>query len=111
MFRQAARSLIVRAAHAINEGAVPSTDAGADDVHDFFLVERADAEAMFAEVVSLAAERLPAHYELDPSRDVLVLAPMHEGGYGVDALNAELRARRNPDGAAIPGTASASATG
>ena len=105
VFRQAARSLIVRAAHAINEGAVPSTDAGADDVRDFFLVERADAEAMFAEVVSLAAERLPAHYELDPSRDVLVLAPMHKGPLGVDALNAELRARRNPDGAAIPATA------
>ncbi len=53
----------------------------------------------------LAAERLPSHYDLDPSRDVLVLAPMHRGPLGVDALNTELRARRNPDGAAIPGTA------
>ncbi len=105
VFRQAARSLIVRAAHAINHGEVPATDAGPDDVRDFFLLARPDAEAMFAEVVSLAAERLPAHYDLDPSRDVLVLAPMHRGPLGVDALNTELRARRNPDGAAIPGTA------
>jgi len=30
---------------------------------------------------------------------------MHRGPLGVDALNTELRARRNPDGAPIPGTA------
>ncbi len=104
VFRQAARSLIVRAAHAINAGELPVTDAGTDDVRDFFLVQREDAAAMFEEVVSLASERLPAHYGLDPARDVLVLAPMHRGPLGVDALNAELRRRRNPDGAAIPGT-------
>ena len=38
VFRQAARSLIVRAAHAINHGEVPATEAGADDVRDFFLL-------------------------------------------------------------------------
>ena len=37
VFRQAARSLIVRAAHAINDGEVPATEAGPDDVRDFFL--------------------------------------------------------------------------
>ena len=105
VFRQAARSLIVRAAHAINAGEPPVTEAGPDDVRDFFLVERLDAGAMFDEVVSLASERLPGHYKLDPARDVLVLAPMHRGPLGVDALNTELRARRNPDGAPIPGTA------
>jgi len=35
---------------------------------------------------------------------VLVLSPMHKGPVGVDALNTALRARLNPDGAAIPGT-------
>jgi len=105
VFRQAARSLIVRAAHAINAGEPPVTEAGEDDVRDFFLVERLDSGAMFDEVVSLASERLPGHYALDPARDVLVLAPMHRGPLGVDALNTELRARRNPDGAPIPGTA------
>ncbi len=104
VFRQAARSLIVRAAHAINAGETPSVEAGEQDVRDFFLVERDEAGAMFDEVVSLAAERLPTHYDLDPSRDVLVLAPMHRGPLGVDALNTELRARRNPDGQTIPGT-------
>lgn len=105
VFRQAARSLIVRAAHAINAGERPPAEAAPDDVRDFFLLSRAEPEEMFAEVVSLAAERLPSHYDLDPARDVLVLAPMHRGPLGVDALNAELRARRNPDGAPIPGSA------
>jgi exodeoxyribonuclease V alpha subunit len=104
VFRQAARSLIVRAAHAINGGEPPPTTAGPGDVRDFFLVERDGAAAIFAEVVALAAERLPRHLGVDARADVLVLAPMHRGAAGIDALNAELRARLNPDGAPIAGT-------
>ena len=59
---------------------------------------------MFEEVVTLAAGRLAGHYGLGPS-DVLVLAPMHRGPLGVDALNDALRARLNPDGERVPGTA------
>ncbi|HSD79300.1 MAG TPA: AAA family ATPase, partial [Solirubrobacteraceae bacterium] len=105
VFRQAARSLIVRAAHAIDRGEEPPTVAGEDDVRDFFRVVRDDPGAIFGEVVSLAAERLPAHYGLDPRTDVLVLAPMHKGPVGVDALNDELRRRLNPHGRPVPGTA------
>jgi exodeoxyribonuclease V alpha subunit len=104
IFRQAARSLIIRAAHAINRGEPPPTIAGPDDVRDFFVIERDGAEAVFEEVVSLAAERLPRHYGLDPRADVLVLSPMHRGPAGIEALNGALRARLNPDGAAIAGT-------
>ncbi len=104
VFRQAARSMIVRAAHAINEGAIPDTIPRPDDVRDFFLVSRDGARAIFDEVCELAATRLPKHYELDPAADVQVLAPMHKGPVGIDALNTELRARLNPDGAPIEGT-------
>jgi exodeoxyribonuclease V alpha subunit len=104
VFRQAARSLIVRAAHAINAGELPDAAAGPADVRDFFLIARDGAHAIFAEVCELAATRLPAHYGLDPAADVQVLAPMHKGPLGIDALNAELRARLNPDGAPIAGT-------
>ncbi len=104
VFRQAARSLIVRAAHAINAGRRPPVDARADDVRDFFWVVREGPAPIFDEVCALAAARLPAHYGLDPVADVLVLAPMHKGPVGIDALNAELRGRLNPDGAAIAGT-------
>jgi exodeoxyribonuclease V alpha subunit len=105
IFRQAARSLIVRAAHAINHGEAPPTVPSEDGLRDFFLIERAGASAVFEEVVSLATERLPRHYELDPAADIQVLAPMYKGPVGIDALNAELRGRLNPDGPAIPGTA------
>ncbi|MDX6658914.1 MAG: exodeoxyribonuclease alpha subunit [Solirubrobacteraceae bacterium] len=104
IFRQAARSLIVRAAHAINHGEAPPTVPSEDGLRDFFLIERAGAASVFDEVVSLATERLPRHYELDPAADIQVLAPMYKGPVGIDALNAELRGRLNPDGRAIPGT-------
>ncbi len=104
VFRQAARSLIIRAAHAINHGAMPPDGAADDVVRDFFLVRRSGAPTIFGEVVSLAAARLPAHYGLDARVDVQVLAPMRRGPAGIDAFNEELRARLNPDGAPVPGT-------
>lgn len=104
VFRQAARSLIVRAAHAINDGELPELVVGEGDARDFFLIAREGPQAIFDEVCELAATRLPAHYGLDPAADVQVLAPMHKGPLGIDALNSELRARLNPDGAAIPGS-------
>ena len=104
IFRQARRSLIVRAAHAINHGEHPPTQPDEDGLRDFFVVARDSAPALFAEAVSLAAERLPAHYDLDPARDVQVLAPMHRGPAGIEALNTELRARLNAEGEPIPGT-------
>jgi exodeoxyribonuclease V alpha subunit len=105
IFRQAARSLIVRAAHAVNHGDAPPTVPSDDGLRDFFLIERASPRAVFDEVISLATERLPRHYALDPMADLQVLAPMYKGPVGIDAINAELRARLNPDGRAIPGTA------
>jgi exodeoxyribonuclease V alpha subunit len=104
IFRQAARSLIVRAAHAVNAGAPPPTVAGPGDLRDFFFIERTGPDAIREEVVSLAAQRLPAHYDLDPRAEVLVVSPMHRGPAGIDVLNAELRARLNPDGQAVAGT-------
>ncbi|MBA3327636.1 MAG: ATP-dependent RecD-like DNA helicase [Solirubrobacterales bacterium] len=104
VFRQAARSMIVRAAHAIDDGEYPPTVPRRGDVRDFFVVAREGPEAIFAEVCALAAERLPAHFGLDPAADVQVLAPMHKGPVGIDALNTELRARLNPDGERIEGT-------
>jgi exodeoxyribonuclease V alpha subunit len=104
IFRQAARSMIVRAAHAINGGELPDAIPRPDDVRDFFVVQREGGRAIFDEVCELAATRLPRHYGLDPAADVQVLAPMHKGPVGIDALNEELRARLNPDGERIEGT-------
>ncbi len=104
IFRQAARSLIVRAAHAINRGERPPTEAAEGDLRDFFFVRRDGPGALFDEVVALAAERLPRHYAIDPVADLQVLSPMHRGPVGIDAFNTALRERLNPAGAQIPGT-------
>ena len=59
VFRQAARSLIVQAAHAINRGEPPRTQATENELRDFFFVEKpGDADAA-DEIVALATERLP----------------------------------------------------
>jgi exodeoxyribonuclease V alpha subunit len=104
VFRQAARSLIIRAAHAIDRGEAPPTKAGEDDIRDFFYIERPSAEHVFAEVISLATRRLPKHYDLDPVQDLQVLVPMHRGPAGIDAFNDTLRAELNPDGRSVKGT-------
>jgi len=107
VFRQAARSLIIRAAHRVNRGEAPldpSQPLGPDDIRDFFYVERPTAADVFAEVVSLATTRLPEHYDLDPVADLQVLVPMHKGPAGIDAFNATLRERLNPSGRDVKGT-------
>jgi exodeoxyribonuclease V alpha subunit len=105
VFRQAARSLIVRAAHEINDGRPPPREVPDDVQRDFFFVGARGAEAIFAQVVSLAVARLPRHLGIDARADVQVLAPMHRGPLGIDALNEALRAQLNPDGEPVPGTA------
>jgi exodeoxyribonuclease V alpha subunit len=107
VFRQAARSLIIRAAHRVNRGEAPlspSQPPAADDIRDFFYIERPSADRVFAEVVSLATRRLPKHYDLDPVQDLQVLVPMHRGPAGIDAFNDTLRAELNPDGRDVKGT-------
>ena len=53
------------------------------------------------EIVSLVADRLPRHYEVDAVRDIQVFAPVYRGELGIDALNLALRQALNPDGQAV----------
>ena len=103
IFRQAADSMIVQGAHAIRRGQAPSFSAGEGMRRDLFLIERAVPRAALEEIVSLVAERLPAHYEVDPVRDIQVFAPVYRGDLGIDALNRALRAALNPDGQPVRG--------
>jgi exodeoxyribonuclease V alpha subunit len=103
IFRQAAGSMIVQGAHAIRRGEVPSFVPAADMRRDLFLIERPSATAARQEIISLVCERLPAHYQVDPVRDIQVFAPVYKGELGIDALNAALRERLNPDGTPVRG--------
>jgi exodeoxyribonuclease V alpha subunit len=99
IFRQAARSMITTAAHEINQGRPPHLEPGEEQVHDFFFIERPSPERALETVVEVVAERVPESFEVDPIREVQVLAPMYRGEVGIDALNERLQARLNPDGA------------
>jgi exodeoxyribonuclease V alpha subunit len=103
IFRQAAGSMIVQGAHAIRRGETPTFTAGGDMRRDLFLIERSDPRAAREEIVSLVCERLPAHYEVDPIKDIQVFAPVYRGELGIDALNEALRARLNPEGQPVRG--------
>ena len=103
IFRQAAGSMIVQGAHAIRRGSAPSFTPERDMRRDLFLIERSDPRAAREEIVSLVAERLPAHYEVDPVADIQVFAPVYRGDLGIDALNESLREALNPGGSPVRG--------
>jgi exodeoxyribonuclease V alpha subunit len=95
IFRQARRSWIVRAAHAILHGEFPeSAPAGQGD---FYFVEAATPEIIVDRIITMIRERIPKAFGLDPVRDVQVLSPMNVNALGVIALNHRLQEVLNPN--------------
>lgn len=98
IFRQAAASRIITAAHAVNQGRLPDLDTGGAE-SDFFFLERADPESLKKTLVDVVARRLPARYQFDPARDIQVLTPMNRNSLGTRQLNAALQSALNPPAA------------
>jgi len=98
VFRQAAQSMIITAAHEVNQGRAPHLTPEPGQQQDFHLVERVGGSQVKRAVVEMVAERVEAGLGLDPIRDAQVLAPIYRGDAGIDALNRELQNRLNPDG-------------
>jgi exodeoxyribonuclease V alpha subunit len=94
IFRQAAASRIVVAAHQVNEGRMPDLRAARSD---FYFIEQEDPERAAGIVVNLCRERIPNRFGFHPSRDIQVLAPMHRGSAGVARLNERLQETLNPN--------------
>ncbi len=94
IFRQAGRSWIVRAAHAINHGEVP--ESAPPGGGDFYFVEAATPEQVTERIITMVRERIPARFGLDPLRDVQVLTPMNRSDLGSRALNERLQKVFNP---------------
>jgi exodeoxyribonuclease V alpha subunit len=103
IFRQAAGSMIVQGAHAIRRGEAPDFAPGEGMRRDLFLIEHRNPVAAREEIVELVSKRLPAHYDVDPVRDIQVFAPVYKGDLGIDALNKALREALNPAGAPVRG--------
>jgi len=95
VFRQAAASRIITAAHEINEGLMPELPAK-DTASDFYFVEREQPEQIAAILVEIVKRRIPAKFRLDPIRDIQVLCPMNRGSLGVRELNLRLQNELNP---------------
>lgn len=110
VFRQGEGSAIVRAAHDVLSGREPTTPAdglasgeGVQTLRDFYVVLRENPPDVATIVERLVVERIPTRFGLDPLRDVQVLAPMHRGECGTEALNRALRNRLNPLASSRPG--------
>jgi exodeoxyribonuclease V alpha subunit len=97
IFRQAAGSRIVSAAHAINRGEVPDIESP-EGLSDFYFIESAEPEAIQDLIVRLVRERVPARFKFDPMRDIQVLSPMNRTPLGSRNLNEILQAALNPPG-------------
>jgi exodeoxyribonuclease V alpha subunit len=84
VFRQAASSRIVTAAHEVIAGVVPTfTNKETDNC---FFIARDDPEACVDTIIDLVTRRLPSRYGLDPIADIQVLSPMHKGPVGTQNL-------------------------
>lgn len=97
VFRQAAESRIITAAHRINKGIMPDLDRP-DQASDFYFVAAAEPEAAISTIINLVKYRIPARFGFDPVRDIQVLCPMNRGGVGARSLNVELQSALNPAG-------------
>jgi exodeoxyribonuclease V alpha subunit len=95
VFRQAAHSRIILAAHRINDGLVPE-EVSKEAESDFYLVEREEPEAIASMLVDLVGTRIPKRFGLNPIRDIQVLCPMNRGSLGIRELNVRLQETLNP---------------
>ncbi len=107
IFRQAANSQIITNAHRINQGQQPQFSASnqpddSDSGGDFFLFPAETAEEAAFWVKEVVCTRIPQKFNLHPSRDIQVLAPMYRGPAGVTALNTLLQESLNPADALKP---------
>lgn len=95
VYRQGQTSYITAAAHQILAGDLPESAPRGQG--DFFFLPRHTAEEIAATLCEVVSEHLP-RLGFDPQTDVQVLAPMHRGPLGTEALNERLRALINRDG-------------
>lgn len=96
VFRQAQESHIVRGAHAILHGQAPiPTPPHTRGSGELFVIKARDPEQILERLRDVM-KRLPAAYQLDPKRDVMVLSPMRRGPLGTERLNEVLQHELNP---------------
>lgn len=96
VFRQQSGSQIVRVAHDMLTGIVPSKGADTGEDSDFYFVESRNGAHARLLIRELMTQRIPKRFGLDPQRDIQILCPMYRGEVGADALNRDLQDLLNP---------------
>ena len=99
IFRQARDSTIVQNAHRINRGElpiVPEHERG--KLVDFYAIHAEDPKEAQAKILELMTSRIPRAFGYDPLEDVQILAPMHRGDVGCEALNVLLQGSMHQGG-------------
>ncbi len=96
IFRQARGSGIVVNAHRIRAGQMPLPVEAGGRADDFYFIEQDAAEKAAQTIITLACERIPRRFGLDPVDDIQVLTPMHRGILGAENLNRRLQETLNP---------------
>ena len=99
IFRQAAQSRIVVAAHDIIHGRVPSLSN--EKQGNLFFIQEDDPERCSSTIVELVSRRLPARFGFDPRIDIQVITPIHNGVLGTRSLNIALKQALNPGSEAL----------
>jgi len=93
IFRQAEESLIVRNAHAINNGNMPDLTV---KNNDFFYLSRQSDVDIANTVVDLWKNRLPKSYGESTINNIQVICPSRRGESGTENLNVILQESLNP---------------
>ena len=101
IFRQGKQSEIVTTAHAILRGEQrPSRIYNSlrmlQKEDDLNFIQAESPEQSFQAIRYLVKEVIPKQQGFDPIRELQVMAPMHRGSAGIQALNGELQAVLNP---------------
>ena len=93
IFRQQRGSDIVRVAHGILSGQIPTSGG---EGGDFFFVETQNAAHARLIIREVVTQRIPKRFGLNPLTDIQVLCPMYRGEVGANSLNRDLQDVLNP---------------
>lgn len=96
VFRQGEASSIVVAAHEVRQGRLPNIPSHPKG--EYFFIRREDPDEALRTVVQVVTDRMPKAFNLDPVRDIQVLAPTHRGTLGNNSINEAIQQKLSGKG-------------
>ncbi len=110
IYRQEEGNVIVANSGRINAGKFPICSSSFDTKEDNFLFLETPPSQGVSVLADCVTDRIPAHFGVDPLKEIQVLLPKNIGRSGTDKVNRILRDRLNPRNPMIPDYAVGAAT-